>query len=1124
MSMAQMKHWRGRLALLVFAGLLGIYAIPAAAQVLYGTIIGTVEDATGAVVPNVKVTVTEKATGFTRETTTDVSGNYSIPSVPIGTYTVKITANGFKGLTREGVVLTVNTTARVNGKLEVGAVTEQVTVEASAVQLQTDRSDTKSEITSKVVTELPLNQYRNYQALINLVPGATPAATQNSATDTPGRALRSFVNGTATNNNVTRLDGATNINIWLPHHVAYVAPAETVENVNITTSSFDAEQGMAGGAAMTVASVSGTNQLHGAAWEYHENEGLKSRSYFQAIGVPNADYKLNIFGGKLGGAIIKNKLFWFGHTEITRQTTGGQGQYTVPDAAMRAGDFSGRIGTNGQGVIYDPRTGNPDGTGRQPFAGNRVPSNLFSPQALAYLALVPNPNNTGGTGFTANATNGTIANNYFATGSGQLNRNNYDGKLNWNRNEKHTMFVKYSMLTALSGGRFGLGQAGGAGIPGSGDPGLGDTNQYLATIGTNYTISPTMLWDATWGMTRMDQTAAGDDFGKNWGSDVFRIPGTNGPDPRQSGLPVFSFTGLSSWGQTATWMPLERAERSYTFTTNLSIIKSAHEIRMGFDSVRHSMTHWQPETANPRGEINFGGGVASLTGGAAPTLANAFAQMLLGLPTNMSKSLQYEIMSTREWQFGWYIRDRWQINRNVTFNMGVRAEAYPLLNRGDGKGIERLDLSTMRVTLGGRGPIPTNPGISVAPLFLAPRLGLAIRVNDSTVIRTGYGMTIDPLPFSRPMRGFYPLTVAATFQGNTANIPFGSLATGIPAIQGPDLSTGIVALPNTVAMRSPWGEIKRGGVQSWNFTIERRLGKNLNGSVGYVGTKSTNVLGDRDVNSNAPGLGNAGRPYFATFGRGIAINMWDGWMSSHYHGLQSSLRGNVTKDLFIQGAYTWSKAINMTDEDGWVSTIWNWGPVINRNSAPAGYDRTQVFQLGFLYQLPVGKGKALMNTASKAANLVLGGWQAGGIYYAFSGTPFTMVADGTRLASAGNQQTADQIGEFKYLNGKGTNTPYFAASNFATPIPTASSPIRFGTTGRNRFRGPGRAGLDFNLLKNFEITEKLNVQFRAEAQNLTNTPWFSNPGNNVDGGNFGLVTGTNLLSERQIRFGVRVAF
>ena len=1119
MGIANFRHWQGRLATLVFATLLGIFTIPAVAQVLYTTIVGNVEDATGAVVPKAKVTIADAATGINREATTDAAGNYTIPSVPIGTYVVKITASGFKTTTRDGVVLTVNTTARVNAKLEVGAVSEQVTVEASAVQLQTDRSDTKTEIGAKIVTELPLNQYRNYQSLINLVPGATPSTTQNSIIDTPGRALRTFVNGTSTNNNVTRLDGAVNINIWLPHHVAYVAPAETVENVNITTSSLDAEQGMAGGAAMTVASASGTNTLHGAAWEYHENQDLKSRSYFQPSATPNALYKLNIFGGKLSGAIVKNKLFWFAHTEAAKQLSGGQGFFTVPNAAMRAGDFSSRIGTNGQGAIFDPATGLADGSGRQPFAGNRVPTARFSPQGLKMLALVPTPNNEGGQ--TVNAANGVIANNHFVSATGVLNRYNYDGKINWNRNDKHTMFGKYSTLRATAGGVFGLGAAGGGGI--GGDPGTGETRQQLVTIGTNYTISPTMLFDANWGMTRMDQTVQGADFGTNFGTDTFGIPGTNGPDPRQSGLPAFNINGLSSWGQTATWMPTERAERSYTFTTNLSIIKSKHEIRMGFDAVHHQLNHWQPETDNPRGAFNFGGGVTAVPGGLTAVQANGMAQFLLGMPNSMSKSLQYELMTTREWQLGWYLRDRWQVNRNLTFNFGLRAEAYPLITRGGGKGVERLDLQTMKLTLGGRGPIPTNPGISVKTVFLAPRIGMALRITDNMVIRAGYGMTIDPLPFSRPLRGsFYPMTIAATFQQNTGFQNFGTLATGIPPLPVPDLSTGIVALPNTVAIRSPWGSITRGAIQSWNFTLERRVGRNLNASLGYVGTKSTNVLGDRDVNSNAPGLGNNGRPFFASTGRGIAINMWDGWMSSHYHGLQSSLRGNVTKDLFVQGAYTWSKAINMTDEDGWVSTVWNWGPVINRNSATAGYDRTQVFQMGYVYQLPVGKGKALMNTSNKAANLILGGWQTGGIYYAYSGTPFTVTADGTRLASAGNLQTADQVGDFKYLHGAGSNTPYFAGSNFANPTAVPGSPIRFGTTGRNRFRGPGVASLDFNLIKTFELTERLNVQFRAEAANLTNTPRFGNPGSNVDGGNFGIITGSG--GERQLRFGVRVAF
>ena len=1116
MGIANVRHWQGRLATLVFATLLGIYAIPAAAQVLYGTILGTVEDATGAVVPNAKVTVTEKATGFSRDTVTDVSGNYSVPSIPLGSYSVKVAVNGFKTLTRSNVAITANSTVRINGKLEVGAVTEQITIEASAVQLQTDRSDTKSEITAKTVQELPLNQYRNYQALINLVPGATPASFQNSSTDTPGRALRTFVNGTSTNNNVTRLDGAININIWLPHHVAYVAPAETVENVSITTSSFDAEQGMAGGASMTVASASGTNKIHGAGWLFHENQDLKSRPYFMPVAATKPIYKLNIFGGKVGGAIVKNKLFYFGHVELTRQSTGGEGFFAIPNAAMRAGDFSNFIAPNGQGTIFDPATGASNGTGRQPFAGNRVPSARFNPQALKILQLVPTPNNEPGQVIAANR---SIGNNHFVTATGKFDRTNYDWKANWNRSEKHTMFFKMSALDADVGGVFGLGAAGGSGV--GGDPGTGFTKQYLGTVGTNYTISPTMLLDATFGLTNMDQTVQGADYGKNWGSDVFGIPGTNGSDIRQSGLPVFNIGGMSSYGLGQGWMPLFRDERSYTFTSNLSIIKSKHEIRMGFDMVHHQLNHWQPENDNPRGRFNFGGGVTALNGGVAPLQANGFAQFLLGMPTAMGKSLQYELLTGREWQYGVYARDRWQVNRNLTINFGVRIERFPLMTRGGGKGLELLDVNTQRIVLGGRGPIPTNPGMSVQPLFVLPRVGIALRVTDKTVIRSGYGITVDPLPFSRPLRGFYPLTIANTFQQNTGFENFGTLSSGIPNIPVPDLSTGVIPLPGGIDMRSPWGKINRGYIQSWNFTIERRLANNLTASVAYVGTQTTHQLADRDINAAAPGAGNNGRPLFAQFGRNRDLKMWDGWLSSNYHGLQTSIRGNPTKDLFIQGAYTWAKAINMTDEDGWAGVGWNWGPVIGRNRAVAGYDRPHVLQMGWLYGLPFGKGKKFGNSANKVANGIIGGWQAGGIYSAFSGTPFTMFADGTRLQAPGNTQTADQVGNFTYLYGKGSDTPYFAASAFASPTPPGSAP-RFGNTGRNRFRVPGVAGVDFNMIKTVNITESMNVQFRAEAANLTNTPRFGGPGNNVDGGNFGIITSAG--GERQLRFGLRFQF
>ncbi len=1088
-----------RLSLLTLLCLFAISAIPAAAQVLYGTLTGTVEDQSGATVPNAKITLTNTQTGLIREIAADSTGRYSAASIPGGTYTVKVTATGFKVVTIQNVQVRVNEVVRADAKLDVGAVSDAITVEASAATLQTEKADTSSVISQKAVQNLALNQYRNYQALLNLVPGTTPAGFQNSSTDTPGRALTTNVNGTNRNSNGTRLDGAVNVNIWLPHHVAYVAPSETVEEVNISTSSFDAEQGMAGGAAITVISSSGTNQLRGALWEYHENQKLRSQPYFRPSTFVKPRYTLNIFGAKAGGAIIKNKLFWFGHYEGTRQGNGATSQFSLPNAAIKAGDFSAFPGTQ----IFDPATGGTDGFGRTPFPGNRVPANRISAQTSRILPLIPNPN----------APTANVTNNHFVNATGKFDRGNYDAKMNWNRNEKHSMFAKFSLLRANVGGVFAFGpELGGLGV--GGDPGLGDTKQYLGTVGTNYTLSPTILMDATFGITEQDQSVIGFDYGKNTGSEVFGIPGTNGTDIRYSGLPAFSFNTFSPYGMGSTWMPMWRNDRSYTWTNNMTWMKGKHEVRFGFDMVRHQLNHWQPEDANPRGGFAFSGSLTALRGGAAANNLNSFADFLLGLPTSMNKSVQAELMTAREWQFGWYVRDRWQVTRNLTLNLGVRIERYPLMSRAE-TGLEKLDPSTMLIRLGGRGNVPTNPGIDVKPMFAAPRLGLAYRINDSTVFRVGYGMTINPLPFSRPLRGFYPLTVAGNFVGATAFDPFRTLSQGIPPVPVPDTSSGVITLPPTVAMRTPGNSIDRGYIQSWNATLQRKLWGNIILDVGYVGTQTTRQLADLDINAAAPGAGAAGRPYAAQFNRRIDIRYWNGYLSSNYHSLQTAVNRSFSKGLLLKGAYTYSKAINMTDDDGWAGVSWNWSGAFDRNRAPAGYDRTHVFQMGWVYDLPFGKGRQFVQEGVGAA--ILGGWSINGVYSAYSGTPFTISADGGTLNAPGNIQTADQVGPMNYIGLKGPGQQYFDPAAFAAPVG-----VRFGTTGRNRFRNPGVAGADLTLMRTFKFTERMDLAFRAEAYNFTNTPRFGGPGANVNGGNFGVITTAG--GERQVRFGLRFGF
>jgi len=457
-------------------GLIGSGARPASAQVLYGSIVGTLTDQTGAVVPNATVTATNSSTGLSRQATTDTAGYYSIPNLLEGTYDLSITATGFKTYTQRGVNVPINAATRVNVTIQVGGLAEEVSVEASSALLQTTRSDVSTSLDTRAMENLPLSNYRNYQSLINLVPGATPARFQNAVTDTPGRALTTNVNGQERGANNTRVDGSADILVTMPHHAVYVPPVESIQEVNIATNNFDAEQGMTGGAAVTVITKSGTNNFRGSAFAMHDNSALRAFTWDEnRNGVTEKpDGKRNIDGASIGGPIKKNQWFFFTNWEGTFERVSNSVLSSVPALDLRGGDFSRMLGsqilnaagnpilvptTEGgttplrEGMIFDPFSGNRDGTGRSVFSSggrvNVIPQSRLNAPMAKMMALIPQPNQEGD-----NA-------NYFNTGTQKLNRNNIDGKVNWNRNERHQLWFKYSVMDALVHGDFSLGDAGG---------------------------------------------------------------------------------------------------------------------------------------------------------------------------------------------------------------------------------------------------------------------------------------------------------------------------------------------------------------------------------------------------------------------------------------------------------------------------------------------------------------------------------------------------------------------------------------------------------------------------------------------------------------------------------------
>jgi hypothetical protein len=1082
------------------------------AQVLYGTMVGNITDPSKAIIPGAAISAQNKNTNQILETVSNASGAYTFTNMQPGVYTLKVSLQGFKEYIQENIQVTVNNITRVDVTLEVGSRTEMVTVSAEATQLQTDKADVHKELSTKEVTNLPLGNYRNYQSLIDLVPGSTPAAFQNASVDTPARALTTNINGVARFNNNTRLDGALNIMPWLPHHSAYVAPQESIQTVNISTNSFDAEQGLAGGAAITVQTKSGTNDFHGVGFIYHRNNVFDAKNFFTPQTSEAPKYLLTMFGGNFGGPIVKDKLFFFANYDGMRDRQNYSSYYTVATDAMRKGDFSA-TGTK----IFDPLTGDPKtGKGRTQFAGNIIPTTRLDSVALQMLALQPLPN-------VANA----FTQNFFTSAPRVFNRDMYDFKVDWVRSPKNTIWFKYSLMNSLVESKYAFGDAGGPALSPDGGAGSGTVRVHVGTIGGYYAITPRFLVDGTIGMTRYVNAVRQPDFGVNFGLDVLHIPGTNGPDPRQSGKPYFIVSGYSSLGMTDTWVPVDRHDYTYTYTANASWSKGKHDIRFGPDISRFGMNHWQPESGNgPRGTFSYTGGTTALNGGASPNRFNGMADFMLGLPQQIQKSLQfYDPMSTREWQIALYFRDRWQVTPNLTLSLGLRWEYYPIMDRGF-HGIERYDPDTNMMYIGGEGGVDWNADTTVSKRLFAPRFGLAYRLGKHGVIRSGYGITYDPYNLGRPMRSPYPAVIQFSAQGANSYVPNSKVSDGIPPIPTPDITQGVIAIPGNISTNTlPKGLFKRGYVQSWNLTYERPLPYNLVGAIGYVGTKSINIVSGASwpINNAPIGTGNAGRPLNQKFGRTVGTNILQPWTGANYHSLQTSLERRFTAGMMIKTVYTWAHSIDNN------STYIGIPEYFDRNRSASDFDRRHNFRTAWIYELPWGAGRKWAKDGFVSA--VFGGWQVNGIFSAVTGMPFTVSASAASLNAPGSSQLADQVvGEVTKLGNIGVNVPFFDPNAFR-PVTTA----RFGNSARNMLYGPGMINVDFGIFRAFKIGEGKDIQFRAESFNMMNTPHFNNPSSSAsdmtiaaDGSvskvnNFMNITGAQA-DQRTFRFGLRFGF
>jgi hypothetical protein len=1080
---------------------------------------------------------------------------------------VTITAQGFKALTQENIRIDANTTRRLDAHMEVGDVTATVQISADTPTLQTERADVNITLPSRQVNNLPLfgTLGRNYQTLIQLIPGssrgqggffinATGNGEDNSAAGNPQRSMSFNINGVSRLQNNTKIDGSSVIYPWLPTNTVYVPPAESIQEVNIVTNAFDAEQGLAGGAAINVSIKTGTNQLHAVGWGYDTNSAFQSRRYFQP--VTQKDPPKNIlaqFGYAIGGPVYipkifngKNKLFFFTDLERTTQRNAAGQTATVAPVSLRPND-KGDVVFPSNVTIYDP-TSNPDPHFRTPFPQNTIPARLIDPAALEIIKRLPLPNLPGNT------------NNFATSGVGEFNRNNIDTKINYNSGGKLTVFGRYSISPATIIDPPIFGEISGPALNG-GQLGTAPGRTQVLGFGVTYTFTPRLLLDANVGYTRQRIGAQAFDIVSNFGLDVLKIPGTNGPDPLQGGVPAFQIgNGFTNIGNADTGNPFLFRDNQYVAAANLSWLRGAHSFRFGFDYLNPQINHFQPQGAafqTVRGTFQFSGNVTALQGcvkdapraqcedlgynrgAAAASQFNNWADFLLGMPTNAGKVDQLRNPNSVYWkQYAFYARDHWQIGRRVTLTYGLRYERFPVPTK-DNTGINRFDPATGQVLTGGLDGVPYDTGAEAAGLFL-PRVGIAFRYNDKTVLRGGYGQSADPRPF-QDLRNAYPIaniwSMPPIFFNGAQNsfIPVTTLRQGlINTTTPPDVNAGVIPLPANTGTTTFPKEAKRDRIHSFNFFIERELPGKFTTQVGYVGTRAVGQMGFVDINASAPGTGNNGRPLFAKFGLTQGIGSIEPLGTATYDALQLQVTRRWGSSLFGT-AYTWSKAINYAD-DGNGPRI-QYGPEKERNRGLAGFDRTNNLQMYWVYDLPLGKGQRFAREG--LLSKLFGGFQFSGVVSATSGLPIYVIQNNaTALLAGSSAQVPNQLkSTIQTLGGVGIASqrggaagPWFdntvlgvnCTSNCAWAPETGA---RFGNVGRNTLRGPAFFEADASIFRTFLITERVQFQFRAEALNALNHANFANPATDSTGTNFGFVTNTTGPNQsRQWRFGARVSF
>ena len=1032
------------------------------AQFQTGSVVGIVTDPSQSPVPGATVEIRSITTNVARTATTTAAGEYNFVSLPPDKYAIIVRHPGFREASRT-VQLSVDQRLESDIRLEVGGVSEEVTVKSEAPLLEAASSELGNVREEKQVVDLPLNT-RNFTQLVDLAPGVNNRGNASNSIlqgYTSGRGTNgAVINGAPSEGIVYLFDGVQSMDndagmlIFFP-------PVDAIQEFKVQTSSAPAAYG-GGAGVINVDFKSGTNEYHGVAYEFLRNSAFDAKNFFDSHTNPIPPFRLNQFGFNFGGPVLipklfngKDKLFFFVDYEGKRVYQAQTFTSTVPIAPFHTGDFSSLLPKT---VIFDPR-----GNGHTPLPGNIIPLSAIDPTSAKLMALYPAQNLPG-----------TI-NNYLYNPGQQTSVDQFDARFDY-RTGASTFFGRMSRENpdTVTPGYLPPPAIGG----GPSRPGNTLVPAWQGVLGYGRTISPSIYYEARIGFSRMIEYINDEDAGQKTLAESLGIPNANSGGAA-GGLTNISITGTVGLGDGSG--SLAKVNTDYEYSQALSWVHGGHEFKFGGDIMSRRFAFFSP--TYPVGQMVFSGVYTGY----------GLADFLFGHPISSDIDIT-KFFSLHRYVTGLYAQDTWRITPKLTLNYGLRDDMVtPWTERHN-------QLAGFVPTGGGTlVPVGTAPymGNSVTVgryTNFGPRAGIAYNVTPKTVIRAGFGI-------------FYAFAMQTSNDSPAKNPPFsGSLQAANNAADfdaAAPISAGFPAARPSLFPIAGLGwiyypyDFKTNGNNEWNFNVQRELGTNNILTVAYVGMKGTHIFVTDNINEAIPGPGAvASRRPYPNLGDGTAVGPWG---NSEYHSLQTTFERRFSAGLSILAAWTWSHSIDDTSGTGSETVQTPYNLALNRGNST--FDVRHNVVLSWTYELPFGKGKMFLHNSRGPLDWIAGGWQINSIDTFQTGTPFTLTMASSTLNAGSGVQWPNRIASGVLPNP--TINLWFNPAAFVAP-----GAYTYGNAGRNALYGPGTKQFDVSLFKSFKFSpdQAMRLQFRAEAFNIFNTPQFNNPNSQIGNLAVGTIT------------------